>query len=339
MEKPTDKPVRQPISPEGPQNTHFVAAKSGRRLSGLFIVILLLLTLYDLGSLMGFVPLAGVGLLIRQVPLLESLFMDEGLFSSTVGLLLQQVLAFAPIYLLLWAWLRFYEKRPFFSLGLKVNSAALGQHLRGVLVALAMVGGWVAIQAASGHLAFEGWMDLGPVGLAGFAAILLATYLGRAFQIGIEEALFRGWALQAIGARYGAVAGILLSSAFFSVFHFFHIMTLFGIGDLHDPWPPVLAVNTFLWAVFAALWVLYEGSLWGVIALHAAALWSYEYVFGFGGSPSLLDMRLVDPSYLSGGVGHAAAFEGLPATAVFGAGILVLLLLSRRKRRLAAEVV
>lgn len=324
MVKPTDKSL-------SPENAHFVAAKSGRRLSNIFIVVLLLLVLYDLGSVLGFVPLIGVGLLIRQVPLLESLFLDEGIFASTVGYLLEQFLARIPIYLLLWAWVKFYEKRLFSSLGLKINPAALKQHLRGVLVALVMVGAWVAIQAASGHLAFEGWMDLGPVGLAGFAAILLATYLGRAFQIGIEEALFRGWALQAIGVRYGAVAGILLSSVFFSVFHFFHIVTLFGIGELHDPWPPLLAVNIFLWAVFAALWVLYEGSLWGVIALHAAALWSYDYVFGFGDSPSLLDLRLVDPSYLTGGVGHAAAFEGLPATAVFGVGILVLLLLRRRK--------
>lgn len=338
MKKLMDKPPEKSFGPEASDDTHFVAARSGRRLSNILVVVLLLLTLYDLGALMGFAPLAGVGLLIRQVPLLESLFMDEGLFSSTVGFLLQQVLYFAPTYLLLWAWLRFYEKRPFSSLGLKIDSAALGQHLRGVLVALVMVGGWVGIQAASGHLSFEGWMDLGPVGLAGFAAILLATYLGRAFQIGIEEAFFRGWALQAIGVRHGAVAGIFLSSVFFSFFHFFHIMTLFGIGELHDPWPPVLAVNIFLWAVFAALWVLYEGSLWGVIALHAAALWSYEYVFGFGGSPSLLDMRLVDPSYLTGGVGHAAAFEGLPATAMIGAGILGLLLLWGRKRGPVAGV-
>ena len=328
-----EKPVEKSFSPE---NTHFVAAKLGRRLSNIFVVILLLLTLYDVGIILGAIPSGGFGLLIYQVPVLESLFIEEGIFSSTVGVLLQNVLAFAPIYLLLWAWVRFYEKRPFSSLGLKINSAALIQHLRGVLVALVMVGAWVAIQAASSHLAFEGWMDLGPVGLAGFAAILLATYLGRAFQIGIEEALFRGWALQVIGVRYGAVAGILLSSIFFSFFHFFHIMTLFGIGELHDPWPPVLAVNIFLWAVFAALWVLYEGSLWGVIAFHAAALWSYDYVFGFGGSPSFLDLRLVDPSYLTGGVGHAAAFEGLPATAVFGLGILVLLLLRRRKYKLVA---
>ena len=331
MEKPTDKSFST-------ENTHFVAAKSGRRLSNIFVVVLLLLTLYDVGIVLGAIPSGGFGLLIYQVPVLESLFIDEGIFSSTVGVLLQNVLAFAPIYLLLWAWVRFYEKRPFSSLGLKINSSAVGQHLRGVLVALVMVGAWVVIQAASGHLAFEGWMDLGPVGLAGFGAVLLATYLGRAFQIGIEEALFRGWALQMIGVRYGAVAGILLSSVFFSFFHFFHIMTLFGIGELHDPWPPVLAVNIFLWAVFAALWVLYEGSLWGVIAFHAAALWSYDYVFGFGGPPSLLDLRLVNPSYLTGGVGHAAAFEGLPATAVFGAGILVLLLLWSRKRRLVARV-
>ena len=242
-----EKPVEKSFSPE---NTHFVAAKLGRRLSNIFVVILLLLTLYDVGIILGAIPSGGFGLLIYQVPVLESLFIEEGIFSSTVGVLLQNVLAFASIYLLLWAWLKFYEKRPFSSLGLKINSSAVGQHLRGILVALVMIGAWVAIQAASGHLSFEGWMDLGPVQLAGFATILLATYLGRAFQIGIEEALFRGWALQMIGVRYGAVAGILLSSVFFSFFHFFHIMTLFGIGELHDPWPPVLAVNIFLWAVF-----------------------------------------------------------------------------------------
>lgn len=316
-----------------PKNTHFVVAESGRRSSNILLVVLLLLILYDVGILLSFFPLAGFGLLVRRFPSLESLFLEENIFSSTIGVLLQNVLAFAPIYLLLWAWLRFYEKRSFSSLGLKVNLAALGQHLRGVLVALVMVGAWVAIQAAIGNLSFEGWMDLGPVGLAGFAAILLATYLGRAFQIGIEEALFRGWALQAIGVRYGVVAGVLLSSVFFSLFHFqfFHvIISLLGMGNFHDPWPPVLAVNLFLWAVFAALWVLYERSLWGVIAFHAAALWSYSYIFGFRDAPSLLDMRLVDPSYLTGGVGHAAAFEGLPATAVFGAGIIVLLLLRRR---------
>ena len=313
-----------------PKNTHFVAAKSGRRLSNIVAVILLLLTLYDVGILLGVVSISGVELLVSQYPPLKSLFFGEGIFASTAGVLLQQAVVYSPIYLLLWAWLRFYEKRPFSSLGLKINRKVFGQHLRGILVALVMVGGWVAIQASSGHLAFEGWMDLGPVGLAGFAAILLATYLGRAFQIGIEEALFRGWALQVIGVRYGAVVGILFSSVFFSFFHFFHILSLFGFGDLHDPWPPVLAVNIFLWSVFAALWVLYEGSLWGVIAFHATALWSYEYVFGFGGSPSFLDMRLIDPSYLMGGVGHAVAFEGLPATALLSVGVVTLMLLRRR---------
>lgn len=330
-----EKPMGKLLSPE---KAHFVAAKSGRRLSNIIAVVLLLLTIYDAGILIGVGSISGLELLIRQFAPLKSLFFGEGIFASTVGVLFQQVVVFSPIYLLLWAWLKFYEKRPFSSLGLKINSAALGQHLRGVLVAVLMVGAWVSIQAASGHLSFEGWMDLGPVGLSGFAAILLTTYLARVFQVGIEEALFRGWTLQAVGVRYGAVAGILFSSVFFSLFHFFHVLSLFGFGDLHDPWPPVLAINIVLWGIFLALWVLYEGSLWGVIAFHATALWSYEYVFGFGGSPSLFDMRLVDPSYLTGGVGHAAVFEGLPATAVVGAGVLVLLLLSRRKRRPVAEV-
>ena len=70
------------LNSKGPQSTHFVAAKSGRRLSGIVVVVLLLLTLYDVGFLMAVIPLGGVGLLIRQFPLLESLFTDEGQTST-----------------------------------------------------------------------------------------------------------------------------------------------------------------------------------------------------------------------------------------------------------------
>lgn len=331
------KPGREPGGEPGSENRLLDPARRGKRLTPILLLVVLGYAIYPAGLLASFAPLVAVGAVIRRFPPLERLFYEDGLFASTVGVVLQSLLAFAPIYLLLWAWLRFYEKRPFSSLGLKVDLASVRQHLRGVLVALAMVGAWVAIQAATGHLAFGGRTNPEPWGLAGFGAVLLASSLGRAFQIGIEEALFRGWVLQAVGGRRGAVAGVLFSSASFALWHFFQPMTLLGMGRVHDPWPPIVLLNIFLWAVFAALWALREGSLWGVIAFHATSLWAYDYVFGFGGSPSVLDLRLVEPSWLTGGVEFSGPFEGLPATAVLGAGILVLLLLSRRRRGTAAE--
>ena len=304
------------------RNDHLVRlAERGQRLTPLLLAVVLVFVIYDGGILVG---IGGVTLL--QQPPFRSLI--GGMFPA-LGSLLFQVILYTPIYLLVWIWLRWFEKRPFSTLGLERNKART-QHMRGILIGLLMISGWVGLQAVTGHLVFEGIIDVGTWEFAGFCAVLVLTYLARAVQVAIEEVLFRGWLLPTIGARYGIVAGILGSSLLFSLSHFWRPLALLGIGNLHDPWPPFIAINIFLWAVFVALWALRDGSIWGPIAFHTTTLWAYSFIFGFGDTTvgSLLEMRLVNPSWLTGGVEFSGVFEGLPATVLLLLGILMIRALS-----------
>lgn len=311
-----------------PGDGYLDAARNGRRMTHLLLIIVLVYAIYDIGLVAGaitFTPLRS----------LLSPFLSQDTVTPFYALVLplQNLVVYGWAYLLLWVWLRFYERRTLGSAGLRPGGVGRGlvQCLRGVGAALVLVAGWVALQAASGHIAFEGWLSSGELHLAWFGALLVVAFLGRAFQIGIEEVLFRGWVLQGVGARYGPWVGVLFSSAFFSAFHFLSPLALFGFGNVHDPWPPLLIVNIFLWAVFTALWTLRDRSLWAAIGFHAAALWSLGAVFGIGGRTGLIDLQLVDPSWLTGGTGFAGTFEGLPATALLAAGIAVMLASLRRR--------
>ncbi len=85
------------------------------------------------------------------------------------------VLSFAPLFLMLWAWLRLYEKRPFWSLGLRADRWA-ARYLRGFLLgtgmfALVMLGLWSTGQVRFHPQPVAGWQT----GLA--AGLILAGWL------------------------------------------------------------------------------------------------------------------------------------------------------------------
>lgn len=313
---------------------YLVVAGSGRRTTHVLLIVVLIYAIYDIGILTGSLAFAPLGWVLQSA-FPAKLSGDDGPLAVSVGVLLpvvQNLVIYVWPYLLLWGWLRWYEQRPLASLGLRAGGArrAALQHLRGIAAGMAMAVGWLAIQAATGHLAFEGWLRAGRFGLPMFLALLVTMYLGRAFQIGIEEVLFRGWALQDVGRRYGPWLGVAFSSAFFAAFHFFQPMALLGFGRLHNPWPPILIINIFLWAVLVALWTLRDGSVWAAAGFHAASLWSMA-IFGIGAPFGVLDLRLVNPNELTGGVEFAGVFEGLPATALLTVGVVVFVLLRRRR--------
>ncbi len=312
-----------------PGDGYLDTARNGRRMTHFLLIILIFYAIYDIGILLGFVAYVPLG------KLLASLFSGDVPGPLVVlSPLIRNIAVYVWPYLLLWAWLWLYERRSLASAGLRTNGVGRGivQFLCGVAAALALAAGWLAVQVATDHLAFEGWMSTGQASLVLFGPLLVTAFLGRAFQIGIEEVLFRGWVLQDVGARYGPWVGVLFSSAFFSASHFLSPLALFGFGNIHDPWPPLLIINIFLWAVFAALWTLYGRSIWAAIGFHAAALWSVSVVFGLGGSSvGIIDLRLVDPSWLTGGTGFAGLFEGLPATALLAVAVAVMLVLLRRR--------
>ncbi len=185
--------------------------------------------------------------------------------ASRLGLYLA---AFVPMVLLLWVWLKRYERRPFWTLGFERADAG-GKVLRGLLAAAALYLLIVLPFVTVGWVAPEG----GPAGQQGMAALggVLLALLGFAVQGPAEEIIFRGWLLPVVAARARPWLGVAVSALVFALLHFWN-----------RPFSLPGMIGLTLAGVFFALWALWEGGLWGVCAFHAAFNWIEENVLGLG---------------------------------------------------------
>jgi membrane protease YdiL (CAAX protease family) len=163
--------------------------------------------------------------------------------------------------------------------------------------------------------------------LAAFAIGLLSL-ISYVVQGTGEEVLFRGWLLPVIGSRYSPWIGVLVSSLLFSLAHALSA----GIT--------VLAfLNLFLFGVFAAVYALTEGGLWGIGMWHAVWNWAMGNLLGFALDGThheglLISVRATGPEMISGG--PFGLEGGLACTAVFLLAITITIRLSLRRNRNAA---
>ncbi len=234
--------------------------------------------------------------------------------------------AFGAALVLLWGWLKWVEKRPFWTLGFE-RDGALMKYGRGILVGLAMFVASLGLSAALGYIApetvnpqREGWAALGGV---------LIIFLGWMMQGAAEETLMRGWLMSVVGARYRPWIGVLVSSLVFAILH--------GLNPNISLLP---LINLFLFGIFAALYALWEGGLWGIAAQHAAWNWVQGNLFGMevsgsGGGPILLNLQETEPDLITGGAFGPEG--GLAVTAMLIIAIAALAALQARKS-LAASV-
>ncbi|MBX5492956.1 MAG: CPBP family intramembrane metalloprotease [Chloroflexi bacterium] len=283
-------------------NRLFALANSGRRQTHPLLAVLVAILVGGLGAVAG------------AVLVLPLLLAASPVIAPALGL----VVLFLPLYLLLWAWLAWFERRPFRSLGFEGQGAGR-KALGGALLGIGMFAAVVALLAVAGAVAWDPQRER--VGPAALGAVL-AMLVGYGVQGPAEEVLFRGWLLPTIGARSRPWIGVVVSAGLFAVFH--------GL----NPGVTALAfVNLVLVGVFLALWALAEGGLWGVSAWHALWNWTQGSLFGLavsGGEfgPSLLALEPRGPAPLSGGEFGPEA--SLATTLVLGLGITVLLLRARR---------
>lgn len=318
-----------PILTFGHMDNAFInAVTAGKRTTHPLVAVVLAQLIYAAGVVMGMALTPLLGSLLPGTP--------QGPVLAAV-LLLSVVLGHAPIFALLWLWTRFYEKRPFVSLGLTWGRGAWRRHLIGFGLGAAFIAGWLALQYATGNLRVDGsrWNSA-------LLYLLPVAYLARVIMIAIEEILYRGWILQSAGARWGVPAGIAVSSAAFALFHF--VGPLMLIAPLHTfHW--VLATNLVLWSVLAALLTLTGRGLWAAMAFHATPLWlaSYAFVVVVPGQrlPDMAVFLLSQPkaSPLAGEAALAGPFTGLPTTlllAVLCAGAFAVYLRRSRARELTA---
>lgn len=236
--------------------------------------------------------------------------------AATIG----NVAGFGPIVLFVWAWLRWFEKRPLRTAGLATSGAGRSFGI-GLAFGLATAGAWVGLAALLGGVAREG--NLGEVsGVAALGGVLVAG-LGLLVQGPAEELLFRGWALPAMGARARPLVAVVLSAVAFGLPH-----------SLGGDRGPVAIVNIVLFGVFLALYTLRDGALWGVFGWHFAYNWTQFNLFGLDvtaeetAGDALVDLAYTGNSALVGPA--SVAEDGVLATGVLLSATMLLLAATRR---------
>jgi membrane protease YdiL (CAAX protease family) len=282
-----------------PNNHLLVLARSGKRLPHILLVIPLSFLFVVVAQIIGGLPaifiVGGLSLLGGEQ---LSLDRPEAVARTlTPDTALEQaiflILAFGPIFLILWGWVALFEKRSFWTIGLERINAGK-KYLRGLLIGLLMFTASIGLSALLGYIDLEtgNSQQQGVVALGG----VMLVFVGWVVQGSAEEALTRGWVLPTIGARYKPVLGIILSSVIFTAFH-----------SLNPNLGPIAILNLFLFGLFTALFALYEGGLWGVFSIHTAWNWAQGNLFGFevsGMQPpggTLFDLMEVGPDVITGG--------------------------------------
>lgn len=225
-------------------------------------------------------------------------------------------------------WVRLVERRSLATIGL-LGERPRQTFLGGLGVGLATSTLVVAtIGIAGGYAVGELLPAWASVSAMLQAAIFLA---GFALQSSVEEILFRGWLMSAIGRKLGVVLAVVLTSTVFMLLHY----------SPHQAWD--LMLGSFLFSLFACAWALRSGNIWGVMGWHAG--WNWLIAVGFElpitGIDAHLPALLVQlaprgPDVLTGGSqgpeGSAlcSAFLAVASLALFG-------LRARDRRRVAAS--
>lgn len=292
----------------------FDLARQGQRLTHIAVVILFALII-PLISEIGTIPVIIAKFIIHGVS--WNILDFEGFSPLESGFWMAAILvsAFALFYFILWAWVGLFEKRPFWTMGYELKHA-VSQYLRGFLIGAVMFSGAVGLLALFGAVEMEAG-DPSQVGIAALGGVLIVL-VGWVVQGGAEEILLRGWALPVIGARYKPWIGLLVSSLLFAIMH-----------GLNPGLNAIALLNLALFGMFAGLYAMREGSLWGISALHSAWNWIQGNFFGFQvsgldiGGGSLLNLKTVSADWLTGGAFGPEG--GLAVTAVFVTGILIVL--------------
>ncbi len=191
-------------------------------------------------------------------------------------------------------WVKTFEARPLSTIGLSAPNAAawLGRFLGGVLIGLGLVA--VLLAAGAGFAAVfpdlvpqdaipaADQLDAGVLAEPALLTLLAAFAVIFIIQGGSEEIVFRGWLMSALAARWGTVAGVLVSSLVFASVHI-HI-------PLASGWAfggPVL-LGIVMTGLFFAMYALAARSVVGPLAAHGA------FNFGLVGS-GLIAARMEDP--------------------------------------------
>lgn len=211
---------------------------------------------------------------------------------------------------------RYIEKRKLRTMGF-VKRGFIKEYAVGLIIGALMFSSATLICAATGTLTFRG---ISPCLAAGTLVMFFLAYMVQGMS---EEVLCRGYFMVSVSRRYSLVTAVLANSIVFACLH------------LLNPGISVLAfINLVLFGVFASVYMLRTGNIWGAAAIHSA--WNFVQgnlfgisVSGTGETTSLLSSTLSSSGTLING-GAFGLEGGLAVTAILAAGIAALMMIPGR---------
>ena len=216
------------------------------------------------------------------------------------------------------------EKRSAESLGLH-KRGALPEYLAGLGIGAVLFSGAVGICVLSGTVTISAADKPNVV----MIVLFLLGFLVQGFS---EELLCRGLLMVSLSRNQPTWVCILINSVLFAALH------------LANPGVSLIAViNLTLFGVFASMYTLRRGSLWGIAALHSVwnfvqgNLWGIS-VSGMSSMPSFMQTLLGEERADALFNGGAFGLEGgIGVTIVLVVGIGILLFIPTKKKELAPD--
>ena len=164
-----------------------------------------------------------------------------------IGMLLSDIVMMLIVFL----FCRFIQKRKLRTLGF-IKKGMLKEYALGMLLGFAFFSVCVLLGVLFGGLKIEGISPEFSIG------IFVAYLLGYMVQGITEEVLCRGYFLGSYARRYPVYAAVLANSLLFASLHLLNS----GIS--------VLAfINITLFGIFASIYFIRRGSIWGIGAFHS----------------------------------------------------------------------
>ena len=164
-----------------------------------------------------------------------------------IGMLLSDIVMLLIVFL----FCRFIQKRKLRTLGF-IKKGMLKEYGLGMLLGFAFFSVCVLLGVLFGGLKIEGISPEFSIG------IFVAYLLGYMVQGMTEEVLCRGYFLGSYARRYPVYAAVLANSLLFASLHLLNS----GIS--------VLAfINITLFGIFASIYFIRRGSIWGIGAFHS----------------------------------------------------------------------
>ena len=188
------------------------------------------------------------------------------------------------IFVLLWILMKFVDKEPFINLGFnikgKMNDIILGMALGLLLMAVG----------------YSTLIFLGEIKFVSFNYDLKSIMLLFLLFIGVsvvEETYVRGYVLKNLLKSFNPVVSLIISSAIFSLLHFFNPNVNY-----------IALTELFIAGILLGISYVYTKNLWFPIALHLS--WNFfQVMFGFNVSGmdtySLIEFEILENNNINGG--------------------------------------